>query len=297
MNFPLKQSVRPELRETRAAGEPSAQAEQRPVCLIHVGYHRTGTSFLQTELFPLIASSALTQDLDEANRNAADTTLRTAIFSSEFLSSDLVSDKPELAAELVRQFPGARILIGIRSQYSLVRGVYHLHVKGGGTEDYEAFVERCCGQLFDFAGLVDAYRGAFGPDNVFVLPHEDLSRDPLGQMAALLRFMGSDPAIALKVCNQRVKPSAGEPTMRMLHLRNRLIAPLRKFWPSAHRQIVYRGLPGSRLIDWAFAKLLSLPRDSVRPIIRNAYADSNARLFSVLGKSIADYDYPQPGSN
>jgi hypothetical protein len=271
--------------------ETAKLAVQRPVCLIHIGYHRTGTSFLQTALFPLIPDSVFSQHLNVVSSSE---TSRLTIVSNESLSSDLHPDKPELAAILARQLPNARILIGIRSQYSIMRGIYHLHIKGGGTEDYESFVKARCGLLFDYAGMVDAYRAAFGVDNVFVLPHEDLSRDPLGSMAALLRFVGTDPGIAKRVVNVRVKPSAEDPTLALLRVRNRLIAPLLRLWPRAHEKITAFGLPGARLLNSAIGKGLRLPTNRVRPAIRNTYADGNARLFASLGLKVADYDYPFP---
>lgn len=237
----------------------------------------------------------MTDDLDVASRNAADATSALTILSAESLSSDLLRDKPEFALDLAARFPGARILIGIRSQYSVMRGIYHLYVKGGGTESYEAFVRARCGQLFDYARIVDAYRASFGHDNIFVLPHEDLIRVPLESMAALLRFAGVDPGIASKVYNRRVKPSAGDATMTVLRGRNRMIASLRWLWPKAHSEIVYRGLPGAGLIDRAFGNWLRLPAHRVRSAIHDAYADSNARLFASLGMNVADYDYPLPG--
>jgi hypothetical protein len=225
----------------------------------------------------------------------ANASLHLVILTNESLSSDLERDKPELAAKLAESFPGARILIGIRSQYSVMRGAYHLGVKGGVTQDYESFVKSRCGRLFDYAQLVDAYRKAFGPDNVFVLPHEDLARDPLASMAAVLKFVGADPNIATKVINRRVKPSSGDATLAILRERNRLIAPLGRLWPQAHSKIMHRGLVGSRLIDRIFGKWLRLPTDRVHSVICEAYAEGNAQLFESLGLNAADYDYPFPG--
>jgi len=263
--------------------------------LIHIGYHRTGTSFLQTALFPLIPDCVSTADMHEAERRVADPGLRLAILTNESLSNDLVHDTPDVARELARRFPAARILIGIRSQYSVMRGIYHLHLKTGATESYEAFVKSRCGRLFDYARTIDAYRDAFGLDNVFVLPHEDLVRDPVGCMAAVLRFAGADPGIAGKVVNRQVKPSAGDATMRLLHQRNRIVAPLRRLWPRAHSRIAYYGMPGARLVDRLFGSRLRLPMERVRPLIHAAYADSNARVFASLGLNAANYDYPLPG--
>jgi hypothetical protein len=266
----------------------------RPDCLIHIGYHRTGSSFLQGELFPLIPDSFVTTNLDEAERSISDEKYRHIIMSSERLSSNLERDKPELAVELAQRFPGARILIGIRSQYSVMRGIYHLHIKGGGTEDYETFVHSRCGRLFNYAETVDAYQDAFGLRNVFVLLHEDLSRDALTTMIALLNFMGADPALAAKVRKIRVKPSSGDATLVIQRFRNRAIIPLRRLWPGGHKEFTYRGLPGSGLIDRRLNGWFQLPTGRVRGAICKAYAESNARLFASLGLNAANYDYPFP---
>ena len=179
-----------------------------------------------------------------------------------------------------------------------MRGIYHLRMKGGGTEDYEAFVKARCGKLFDYARLVDAYREAFGAQQRV----RDAARGPPARSAReawgrLLKFAGADPGLAAKVINRRVKPSAGDATMRVLRVRNRMIAPLRELLPKAHSQIVYRGLPGARIIDRLLGKRLRLPMDDVRSMIHAAYAEGNARLFTSLGLNGADYDYPLPGKS
>lgn len=275
-------------------GAANAVRKARPDCLVHIGYHRTGTSFLQTELFTLIPGAALTMFADEAERIAADPALRLAILTDEGLSSDLERDKPEMADELFRRFPDARVLIGVRSQYTIMRGIYHLHVKDGGTEDYESFVAARCGGLFNYDRMVDAYRSTFGAEKVFVLLQEDLSREPLASMAAVLQFAGIDPAIAAKVHNRQVKPSAGDLTMRILRQRNRLIAPLRQLSPALHYKITRFGLPGSGFIDQTSGKTFRLPTERVRDMICDAYSAGNALLFTSLRKNIADYDYPRP---
>jgi hypothetical protein len=174
-----------------------------------------------------------------------------------------------------------------------MRGIYHLYVKDGGTERYEAFVAERCGRLFNYDRMVDAYRSTFGADKVFVLLHEDLVRKPLESMEALLRFAGADPDIAARVHNRQVKPSAGDLTMRVLRQRNCLIAPLRDLWPKAHFEITRFGLPGSSFIDRMSGDAFRLPLDRVRSTIRGAYAEGNVRLFASLQKNIADYDYPK----
>jgi Sulfotransferase family len=276
-------------------GAQTVDAARGPDCLIHIGYHRTGSSFLQTELFPLIPDSFVTADLDKAERNAANTTLRHVIISSERLSSNLERDKPELAYKLAQRFPNAHILIVIRSQYSVMRGIYHLHIKGGATEDYETFVRFRCGRLFNYDELVGAYQDAFGEDKVFILLHEDLVRDPMTSMSALLTFMGADSGLAAKVHNRRVKPSSGDVTLAIQRYRNRAIAPLRWLWPRAHSEITGCGLPGARLIERWFGNWYRLPTDRVRTIIRETYAEGNQRLFVSLGLNARDYDYPHLG--
>ncbi len=266
----------------------------RTECLVHIGYHRTGTSFLQTELFPLIDNGVICEHLHEATAHISNEKPGLVILTDERLSSDLNRDKPELATDLAKTFPGARVLIGIRSQYSIMRGAYHLVVKTGATQDYETFVKERCGVLFDYERMIGAYRAAFGSDRVFILPHEYLLRERIESMGALLRFLGYDPQLALKVRNRTVKPSVGDAMLRVLRQRNRFIAPLRSLWPQAHTKITYRGIPGARLIERTFGKLLRLPADRMRPIIRDAYGESNARLFASLPLNMSQYDYPLP---
>lgn len=94
-----------------------------------------------------------------------------------------------------------------------------------------------------------------------------------------------------------MKPSAGDAALAVLRWRNAAMAPWRSVWSQAHATILHRGLPGVGAVDRAFdaMRLLRLPAERVRPLIRDAYASGNARLFASLGKDITEYDYPQPG--
>lgn len=283
--------------------EREAAARTRAPCVVHIGYHRAASSFLQLNVFALLDGYVGAGDVDvEPGRAAtiprlADTSGGSpgVILSNENLSGDLDRDRPDVADAIHARNPDARIVIAIRSQYAIFRAFYFLHIKGGETGSLEAFVRPRLGALFTYRAMVERYRTLFGADNVHVMLHEDLLADGNGTLRRLLGFIGADPDVADRVDHATVKPSAGDLTLRLLRARNAALAPLRTVWPAAAGWVAHLGLPTGMLGPLEGHPLARLPMDRMRPMIRDAYAEDNAALFAMLGKDIAAYDYPQPG--
>lgn len=183
---------------------------------IHIGYHKTGTTFLQTCVFqgpkspflcPWGGQSALAVeqfvlanpfrfDAAAARRHFAHgieegvATGRPVIISHEALSGHPAAGRyysREVADRLHATFPDARILIGIREQRSMVLSVFQQHVRRGGCEtlpqligtghEPTGFAPVCRLDFFEYDALVGYYIKLFGRDQVAVLPIELLRSD------------------------------------------------------------------------------------------------------------------------
>ena len=85
---------------------------------IHVGIHRTGSTFLQNIIFPKLSNSK-------------------SIFSNEAISGSFFSPGYEDARELKSLCPDVKIIIVLRNQHSLINSFYSLYLKVGGTKTYK----------------------------------------------------------------------------------------------------------------------------------------------------------------
>ncbi len=181
-----------------------------PPVLLHVGYHKTATTWLQMRLFRpehgfrQIVTHQEVSDLierpvdmafDPAPMRALISERMTDIAAGEVpvISSEILSGHPfqagrdgaVLARRLARIVPGARILIGIRAQHRILPSVYMQYLLRGGTMPPGTFFEGTTvpGYFgfdpvhFEYHRLTALYQELFGARNVFVLTQESLARD------------------------------------------------------------------------------------------------------------------------
>lgn len=198
--------------------------------LIHIGYHKTGSSWLQRHLFsasnqafaaPLHRRDDVFQQIVMPNgldfrsdrcRQALAPRLRDAaagprvpVISAERLSGSPYSggyDSKELANRLQAVFPEARILIVIREQVSMLVSTYKAYVDKGGMCSLREFFSppaRARGRIpwfdaahFSYHRLIEHYHELFGPSRVLVLAFEQLRNDPLEFTHEIVRFAGAE---------------------------------------------------------------------------------------------------------
>lgn len=276
---------------------------------IHIGYRRTGTSFLASILYKLCENAGRLSERPELLRRfqAVDpsVTPRMTVFELPDgtllcpwinLLGDLDCDRLDLIDRLAQELPKARIVVTLRNQVDLLRGTYFLWVKGGNLGDFERFVADRADRLFRFDTVVDRLYQRFGRDRVLIALHDDLLRDPKATVRELMEFAGNGQLADRFVPESRrpVKPTASDFVVRLWEVRNMLLRPLYKVAPGVADAIRRVGLPGHRLLESGlgrFGKGALVDRDSAALIAR-AYAEENAALFARLGKSPADYSYP-----
>ena len=196
--------------------------------LVHIGYHKTGTTWLQRQLFPeaslgfriglskadsyrlLVFPRALEFDaaacrteiekileVDEVDR-------RIAVVSNEELCANPHGGaflEKELADRLIATVPGARILIVIREQRAMLASTYKQYIKAGATRSLEAFLSPpSLGDArsglpdwrhYRYDALIRYYRDHFGAGRVLVIPYEVLRSRPVEFVTRLVRFCGN----------------------------------------------------------------------------------------------------------
>lgn len=197
-----------------------------PRPLIHVGYHKTGSSWLQTHLFgvngarfeavwnvdeiacrlvdphpfefdPEAVRSAIEPDLQRAIADG-----RTPVLSCEELSGNPQSGgyvNQLVADRLHRMLPEARVLIVIREQRSMIRSCYRQYVRMGGAASLARYlhptpvgprVPRFRFDNFAYHHLIEHYRSLYGDERVQVLPYEGLRADQVSFVRSITAFAG-----------------------------------------------------------------------------------------------------------
>lgn len=189
-----------------------------PNILIHIGFHKTGTTFLQDFLFSNNSkgfSSPWTVQSGEAikhfvtthperfdprqtrkeflsavEKNGTEALVN--VISHEDLSGYPVLSRyygSEVAGRLHQTFPEAKILIGVREQQSMLRSLYGQYVRQDGQwplemffgtgDERPGFVPICRLDHFEYHLLVQHYIRLFGRERVLILPYELLKKDAI----------------------------------------------------------------------------------------------------------------------
>ncbi len=203
--------------------------------LIHIGYHKTGTTWLQKVLFqPTYGFSSLmsheevfknivrphgllfnpenAQKLLSKRRNDLELKM-TGIISSELLCGHPFyggRESDQFAQHLYKIDPKARILITIRSQIPMIVSVYMQYISRGGTLSPKVFFSnnpvmgytRFAPEHFEYHRLIALYHNLFGRDNVLVMTQESLAKNPLDFAQKISTFTDSTPIDNLKTENK-----------------------------------------------------------------------------------------------
>lgn len=192
--------------------------------LVHIGYHKTATSWMQQRLFVhehgyhqiarhrevwdhIVAPHGLLFD-PEGMRGVIRAGLgdlpagTVPVISSEILSGHpffggMGSD--DFARRLKAIAPGAKILISIRAQLRILTSVYMQYLLRGGTVSPELFFAGdpelgfygFRAEHFEYHRLVKLYQDLFGVGNVHVITQESLKSDMDGATERLAAFAGN----------------------------------------------------------------------------------------------------------
>jgi Sulfotransferase family len=191
--------------------------------LIHIGYHKTASSWLQHLFFPhhrqlrlahnhetlwshLIEPNALDFSANNCRENLQPVVEKTRadglipILSAERLSGNPHSggyDSQVIAWRLSEVFPDARILIVVRRQADMLRSLYKQYVRAGGICSLSEYLDPVRDgrmplfrhQHLCYHRLVACYKGLFGKERVLTLPYEQLASDQAGFLESLCEFM------------------------------------------------------------------------------------------------------------
>jgi hypothetical protein len=213
----------------KQASESNRRDPHRP--LIHVGYPKTATTWLQNEILadqtlgfnrfdpsllghvvssfiipnpytfdPEVARS--TNLFDNRANPPADHLL--PVITYELLIGNPLGRSYhgyQVAHRLHATFPGAKIFISIREQKSMALSLYREYLKQGGVHDIESFIGKrqhdpgfrphCDPDFFLYDQPVELYQSLFGKEQVLVLPYELLRSRPKEYLKKFTDFCGT----------------------------------------------------------------------------------------------------------
>lgn len=261
--------------------------------LLHIGFHKTGTTYLQDHVFNR-AEKGFCAPWTVFSGEAIEHFVVThparydpqAVANEFFLAAErlghsntipVISHEDlcgypvfrryygrDVAGRMHAAFPQAIVLIGIREQRSMLRSLYGQYIVQDGEwpisqfigtgQERRGFVPICRLDHFEYHLLVDYYIGLFGKERVFVLPYELLKRKPVEYEQALHDFVGTG-----KRAQKALPPSNIGKGALTLAIRRRLnrFSKLPPLWDAD-----YHSLPLSYRAKERFCRILerSIPK-------------------------------------
>jgi len=311
---------------TENKGTPNA------TLLLHVGYMKTASTWLDRAVFrnreagftspwrhretieKLLLVNPFAFDPDEAKAffapgiAAARGESLVPVLSNERLTGEPHSggyDSKTIADRLAAVFPGARVLIVIREQSSMILSSYKQYIATGGAASLKSYLfpgvkgparlPRFRFEQFEYHWLIAAYEHLFGSDRVLVLPLERLRQDPRGFVASIEAFAGGRMPESLPL--DRVNPSLSWLSVGIKRRVNHLFvrdplnpAPLLPLPINNRLTNVLLGL--DRLMpDWLVGGMERKKRAELDAAIGDRYCESNRKTMTLTGLHLDPYGY------
>jgi len=194
---------------------------------LHIGLQRTGTTFLQTKVFPYIDELNLV-DFERHSKNKyvfrGDILIKTMMQNIEKYDVDHVrskvhnrmrDDKVNLISEenincgmwmredkrfdriniVKKAFPDAKIIFGTREKADLLVSWYNKYVICGGVLEFDDFVDKFLNiNVLDYEPYIQRLYELYGKNKVYVYHYEDLVKNSEAFVGGICRFLDVSPS-------------------------------------------------------------------------------------------------------
>src|SRR5215217_1431938 len=194
--------------------------------LLHIGYHKTGTTWLQRQVFsnaeagfsfvarpPALRSAFVVVDPFDFEPQIVRKNFEPKIWEAQekdlvpVLSFERLSGSPyaggydsrPIADRLAAAFPDARIMLVIREQTRMLVSTYKQYIRKGGAASFRQYITMPTGagrmpvfrfEFLEYHRLIGYYQRLFGPEDVLVLPYELLEGGPKAFLQRIGEFAG-----------------------------------------------------------------------------------------------------------
>lgn len=287
--------------------------------IIHIGYPKTGTTWLQKEFFPYvnqyeklikvpILKNIYNPDISQQNLNKIfkPYTQKTNLIISD---EDLVTDKPNhpspfIKAERIKHlFPNAFIVLFIRNQNNILISAYDQYIKGGGTLYFKKYIDLLIdsGKInhWQYHRIIQKYFSLFDKNNIKIFLFEDFKNSPhfLNDFTENLHLTLTASPNTEKIMNVGLS----NPVRYLWRISNHFtkhqlysLFPPKNYFFHFPGQFTFNKIFFPNL-NFFFKQMLKLPSTNPNPIreVNSIFAHSNKILLNITNlTNISKYNYP-----
>lgn len=295
--------------------------------LIHIGYHKTATTWLQNEFFvplhgydpilshddvfklitgihPLAFDQVSVAEVLEKRIEIAQEKNLVPVISSEIFSGNPYRgghDSAENARKLHLVAPDARILITVREQEAMCVSMYMQYISRGGSLTPTAVFDGAWGLGYpgfdpvhlEYDRLVREYQELFGRGNIMVRTYEEFRQFPASFIGAISSFAGNTrhqnrPGLFQSQQNLS-NPEYAVPMLRRLnYVRAGPVSPDPIFDFGAVARYAYKGM--GRLARSRVVERIVREKKPIRKFVRERFSERFVTSNQELSQIYPDID-------
>jgi len=199
--------------------------------ILHIGYHKTATTFLQEEIFTRMQQeNPDTVDYYDTFDISIQPKKEITIISDENLDGGSYrlgcTREKQLAIldNLKKLYPNAYIIVGIRDPHRWLISAYKQYTLGYGHTTLQRYVNSIDKQVLDMDGYVEEVKKRF--KNVYVFDFERFKINPIGVVDELCDFIGLP--VPENINYGKRNPQLTDSQVFLIHLFDKLF-PLKEF--------------------------------------------------------------------
>lgn len=295
--------------------------------LLHIGYVKTGSTWLQDTYFDVDSSPFLSlasqeelgsqivlphclepladdfvqkikQKMGQAYKKG-----KVPVLTGERLSGNPICgghDTLLIAERLKELFGDARILIVVREQSDMILSCYKQYIRECGVGSLNKYVNPPNDaklpmfdiSFFHYHRLVQKYQELFGRDRVKVLCYEQFREDPLGFCNEIAEYAGVDKATSIS--SSEINTALRNSTILARSYTNWLFCRTRV---NAHAPFNIKWISqmlngASKYVPGFIEKRLGYRmRRKAQEIAKGQFAESNKKLEKIAGVKLSGYGY------
>ncbi len=286
--------------------------------IAHIGYHKTGTTFLQHNVFPNIEGIKFYNVNIEKNSFFKEKICwcPTLEFDKDAVIKELdISNNTLYSFENFVGFMGKgtynyeiahrlkevgfkKIIVAIRRQDKMMESLYRQHVQSGGTlkpNEYLNDVRYFRWSFLDYYPLIQLYHDLFGRENVLILLQEELKESSELVTRKILDFCGAK-GVDTKPTNSQTNTSLSVLSIKLLRIINHFTySNLRPSNLISKSISTWKVRTFLKYIDPYSISLISFKKsffsDSFMDETLKNFEDSNRKLESEFNINLSKYGY------
>ncbi len=285
--------------------------------IVHVGYHKTGTTFLQNEVFPYI------EGVNYVNFNEcaikfkkiySSTTLEFKSYNTEefeishgdlYSFEDLIGEMGlgtynyEIANRL-KAVGFKKIIVTIRRQDKIIESIYRQYIQRGGVLTATKYIENqdfFRWSYLNYYDLIEHYSDIFGEENVLIFTQEELRESLSTVLKKLKTFCGASKQIKLKSPLKKSNKSLSYCSIKLLRIINHSTYNVYKRSNLISNKITtwkFRRVLQNIVDPYLFSKMFSKRKFYSKEFtnrVKQDFMESNERLNNKYGLNLDKYGY------